>query len=51
MRLGDLAPAPGVALFHHRPERTDTEVERTLGRFCGRSVTVLAAEEGASVAL
>lgn len=51
VRLGELAGARRVALFHHRPERTDAEVERTLSRFCGRDVSVLAAEEGASVAL
>ena len=51
VRLGELAGARRVALFHHRPERTDEEVTRTLSRFCGRDVAVLAAEEGATVAL
>jgi phosphoribosyl 1,2-cyclic phosphodiesterase len=51
VRLGELAGARRVALFHHRPERTDTEVARTVGRFCGRDLSVLAAEEGATIAL
>ena len=51
VRLGELAGAGRVALFHHRPERTDAEVERTVGRFVGRNLSVVAAEEGATVAL
>jgi hypothetical protein len=38
-------------LFHHRPERTDEEVDRTLARFEGSAVPVIGAEEGASLAL
>lgn len=51
VRLGELAGARRVALFHHRPERTDIEVARTVSRFCHRDISVLAAEEGATVAL
>jgi phosphoribosyl 1,2-cyclic phosphodiesterase len=51
VRLGELAGARQVALFHHRPERTDAEVERTVARFAERSSSVVAAEEGATVAL
>lgn len=51
VRLGELAGAGRVALFHHRPERTDTEVDLTLRRFTRAGVTVVAAEEGATVAL
>ena len=51
VRLGELAGARQVALFHHRPERTDAEVERTVARFAERSLSVVAAEEGATVAL
>jgi phosphoribosyl 1,2-cyclic phosphodiesterase len=51
VRLGELAGARRVALFHHRPERTDAEVARTVGRFCPRDLAVLAAEEGATIAL
>jgi phosphoribosyl 1,2-cyclic phosphodiesterase len=49
--LGTKAGAGRVALFHHRPERTDEEVDRTLGRFEGSAVPVIGAEEGASLAL
>ena len=38
VRLGELAGARRVALFHHRPERTDAEVERTVGRFAERGL-------------
>jgi phosphoribosyl 1,2-cyclic phosphodiesterase len=51
VRLGELAGARGVALFHHRPERTDAEVERTVDRFSGRNLSVVAAAEGTTVAL
>ena len=51
VRLGELAGARRVALFHHRPERTDAEVEKTVCRFTGRGLSVVAAEEGATVAL
>jgi phosphoribosyl 1,2-cyclic phosphodiesterase len=51
VRLGELAGARRVALFHHRPERTDVEVARTVSRFCPRDLSVLAAEEGATIAL
>jgi phosphoribosyl 1,2-cyclic phosphodiesterase len=51
VRLGELAGARRVALFHHRPERTDAEVERTVARFAERSLAVVAAEEGTTVAL
>ena len=45
VRLGDLAGARRVALFHHRPERTDAEVERTVGRFAESPVPVIGAAE------
>ena len=48
VRLGELAGARRVALFHHRPERTDAEVgphRRPL--LPPRDLAVLAAEEGA----
>jgi phosphoribosyl 1,2-cyclic phosphodiesterase len=51
VRLGELAGARRVALFHHRPERTDAEVEQTVARFAARGVCVVAAEEGATVDL
>jgi phosphoribosyl 1,2-cyclic phosphodiesterase len=51
VRLGELANAQRVALFHHRPERTDAEVDRTVARFAERGPSVVAAEEGTTVAL
>jgi phosphoribosyl 1,2-cyclic phosphodiesterase len=51
VRLGELANAQRVALFHHRPERTDAEVDRTVARFAERGLSVVAAEEGTTVAL
>jgi phosphoribosyl 1,2-cyclic phosphodiesterase len=51
VRLGELAGARRVALFHHRPERTDAEVDRTVARFAGKGLCVVAAEEGATVLL
>ncbi len=44
--LGARAGARRVVLFHHRPERVDAEVERTLERFADGPVPVVAAEEG-----
>ena len=51
VRLGEMAGARRVALFHHRPERTDVEVVRTVARFAHAGVPVTAAEEGATVEL
>jgi phosphoribosyl 1,2-cyclic phosphodiesterase len=45
VRLGIMAGARQVALFHHRPERNDTEVERTVCRFVGSPVPVMGAAE------
>ena len=49
VRLGDLAGARQVALFHHRPERSDAEVERTVGRFAESPVPVMGAAETLTV--
>ncbi|HEX4174448.1 MAG TPA: MBL fold metallo-hydrolase [Acidimicrobiales bacterium] len=51
VRLGELANTGRVALFHHRPERTDAEVDRTVARFAERGLSVVAAAEGTTVAL
>lgn len=51
LRLGELAGARRVALFHHRPERTDAEVARTVDRFCPRDLSVFAAQESSTVTL
>jgi phosphoribosyl 1,2-cyclic phosphodiesterase len=44
--LGTRAGAHRVALFHHRPERDDNEVDRIVCRFTGSSVPVVGAREG-----
>jgi phosphoribosyl 1,2-cyclic phosphodiesterase len=49
--LGAKAGARRVALFHHRPERDDAEVDRTLRRFDGAPVPVVAAAEGTTLTL
>jgi phosphoribosyl 1,2-cyclic phosphodiesterase len=49
--LGTAAGARGVALFHHRPERTDTEVDRTLCRFADGPLHVIGAVEGRTLSL
>ncbi len=51
VRLGDLAGARQVALFHHRPDRSDAEVERTVCRFAESPVPVLGAAETLTVRL
>ena len=51
VRLGTMAGAGRVALFHHRPERNDTEVERTLCRFAESPVPVIGAREATTLAL
>jgi phosphoribosyl 1,2-cyclic phosphodiesterase len=49
--LGARAGARRVALFHHRPERTDAEVERTLARFADGPVPAIGAREGLTLSL
>lgn len=51
VRLGSLAGARRIALFHHRPERNDVEVERTVCRFAESPVPVMAAAETLTVRL
>ena len=51
VRLGDLAGARQVALFHHRPDRSDAEVERTVCRFAESPVPVMGAAETLTVRL
>jgi len=51
VRLGTMAGARQVALFHHRPNRTDSEVERTVCRFAESPVPVLGAAETLTVKL
>ena len=51
VELGTKAGAGRVALFHHRPERSDAEVERTLCRFAESPVPVIGAQEATTLAL
>ena len=51
VRLGTMAGARQVALFHHRPNRTDSEVERTVCRFAESPVPVMGAAETLTVKL
>lgn len=46
VRLGELAGASQVLLFHHDPNRTDDQVDDLVARFGGRDVKVAAAAEG-----
>jgi phosphoribosyl 1,2-cyclic phosphodiesterase len=49
--LAESAGARQVALFHHRPERTDAEVDATVCRFKDRAVPVFGAAEQLEIAL
>jgi phosphoribosyl 1,2-cyclic phosphodiesterase len=49
--LGAKAGSGRVVLFHHRPERDDTEVERTVQRFADGPVPTSGAEEGTTLEL
>lgn len=51
VRLGTMAGARRVALFHHRPERNDAEVERTVCRFAESPVPVMGAAETLTIRL
>ena len=46
VRLGELAGARSVLLFHHDPARTDDEVDAILESFAGAPISVRAAAEG-----
>jgi phosphoribosyl 1,2-cyclic phosphodiesterase len=49
--LGARAGAGRVALFHHRPERDDDEMDRTLCRFADGPLPVVGAQEGSTLSL
>jgi phosphoribosyl 1,2-cyclic phosphodiesterase len=49
--LAEAAGARRVALFHHRPDRTDREVEAMVQRFSDDPVLVVGAEEGRTISL
>jgi phosphoribosyl 1,2-cyclic phosphodiesterase len=50
-RLATMAGARQLALFHHRPERSDVEVERTVCRFAEGPLRVIGAAETLTVRL
>jgi phosphoribosyl 1,2-cyclic phosphodiesterase len=49
--LAKAAGARRVALFHHRPDRTDRQVEAMVQRFSEDPVLVVGAEEGDTISL
>jgi phosphoribosyl 1,2-cyclic phosphodiesterase len=51
VRLAGKAGAAQVALFHHRPDRSDRQVDQTLARFGDGPVPVLGAADGLTVVL
>jgi ribonuclease BN (tRNA processing enzyme) len=51
VRLGELAGARSVLLFHHDPNRTDDEVDALVATFAGAPLPVSAAAEGARIDL
>ena len=51
VRLGELAGARHVLLFHHDPSRTDIEVDAIVATFAGRAIEVTAATEGTTFGL
>ncbi len=51
VRLGELAGAAAVLLFHHDPIRTDDEVDAIVGSFSDAAVPVSAAAEGTTIQL
>jgi phosphoribosyl 1,2-cyclic phosphodiesterase len=51
VELGRRAGSRQVALFHHRPERTDDAIDAIVGRFSRSAVTVIGARDGLELAL
>lgn len=51
VRLGELAGARSVLLFHHDPTRTDSEIDAMVERFSDSPVRVTAAAEGMALDL
>ena len=49
--LADAAGARQVCLFHHAPQRTDSEIDELVGRVIGGPVPVVTAAEGLTVYL
>jgi phosphoribosyl 1,2-cyclic phosphodiesterase len=51
VRLGELAGARSVLLFHHDPNRTDDQVDAIVASLSSASIPVSAAAEGAAIDL
>jgi phosphoribosyl 1,2-cyclic phosphodiesterase len=51
VELGRRAGAQRVALFHHRPDRTDEAVEALVQRFASSAIAVLGAADGLELSL
>jgi ribonuclease BN (tRNA processing enzyme) len=51
VELGRRAGARQVALFHHRPDRTDEALDALIGRFSNSTVPVFGAADDLEVAL
>jgi phosphoribosyl 1,2-cyclic phosphodiesterase len=51
VRLGHKAGAARVALFHHKPDRSDADVDQTLARFAKGPVAVIGAAEAVTLSL
>jgi len=51
VRLAVVAGARQVALFHHKPSRTDAELDAIAGRFAGAEIPVTVAAEGMTMEL
>jgi ribonuclease BN (tRNA processing enzyme) len=49
VRLGQCAGARRVVLFHHKPSRTDAELDLVARRFAGSQVPVTVAAEGVAI--
>jgi phosphoribosyl 1,2-cyclic phosphodiesterase len=46
VRLGEVAGAKAVLLFHHDPNRSDDDVDAIVARFADRTIAVTGAAEG-----
>ena len=51
VRLGELAKAKAVLLFHHDPNRSDEDVDAIVARFADRAIPVSGAAEGVAIDL
>jgi phosphoribosyl 1,2-cyclic phosphodiesterase len=51
VRLADRAGARRLALFHHKPSRTDAELDEVARRFAAADIPVIVAAEGLTIEL